>query len=354
MKKILLLLISFSIAGVLSAQVRITEIHYDNAGGDTDEGVEVSGVAGTDLAGWSIVLYNGNDGSSYGTINLNGIIPDEGSGFGALAFFQAGIQNGAPDGLALVDNNGIVVEFLSYEGNFIADGGPADGISSTDIGVDETSSTPIGESLQRTDAGTWTGPATSSFGSLNTGINTGFLPIELTYFTATPKSNVIALNWRTETELNNAYMAVERSLDGENFAEIGRVKGAGTTVEPQEYRFIDEAPKAGINYYRLRQVDTDGTVNYHKVVAVSFDTKDIATTVFPTVANDFVTLQTSKVAEAEGIVTVMSLTGKIVTELAFAEGANQIELNVANLAAGQYFVRLAVDGAVTTTRFVKQ
>jgi len=180
------------------------------------------------------------------------------------------------------------------------------------------------------------------------------LPIELTYFTATPKSDVVALNWRTETELNNAYMAVERSLDGENFAEIGRVKGAGTTVEPQEYSFIDEAPKTGINYYRLRQVDTDGTVNYHKVVAVSFDTKDIATTLFPTVANDFVMVQTSKVAETEGVVTVMSLTGKIVTELAFAKGADQIELNVANLAAGQYFVRLAVDGTVTTTRFVKQ
>ena len=82
----------------------INEIHYDNSSGDTGEAIEIAGPAGFDLAGWSIVLYNGSASQRrvYDTINLSGVIPDQDSGFGTLAFFEAGIQNGSPDGLALV------------------------------------------------------------------------------------------------------------------------------------------------------------------------------------------------------------------------------------------------------------
>ena len=113
--------------------VFINEIHYDNTGGDTGEFVEVAGPAGEDMAGWSLVFYNGNGGASYATIALSGVIPDEGSGAGALSFPQSGIQNGSPDGVALVDG-ATVVQFLSYEGGFSASNGPAAGLPSTDIG----------------------------------------------------------------------------------------------------------------------------------------------------------------------------------------------------------------------------
>lgn len=147
--------------------VQLTEFHYDNDGADTGEAVEVAGPAGTDLSGWSVVLYNGNGGGTYGTTtNLSGTVDDEGVGSGAVAFDTPGLQNGSPDGLALVGPDGNVVEFVSYEGSFTAVGGPADGIASTDIGVSEPGTTPVGESLQKID-GIWTGPATSSFGTLN-------------------------------------------------------------------------------------------------------------------------------------------------------------------------------------------
>ncbi len=149
-----------------TAAVELTELHYDNAGADTGEAVEVAGAAGTDLSGWSVVLYNGNGGAPYSTIDLSGTVDDEGAGFGAVAFDTPGIQNGSPDGLALVRPDDTVVEFLSYEGTFTAVGGPADGTTSIDIGVSETGSTPVGQSLQKLD-GTWTGPDTSSFGTLN-------------------------------------------------------------------------------------------------------------------------------------------------------------------------------------------
>ena len=109
--------------------VFINEFHYDNEGTDTGEFVEVAGPAGTSLSGWSIVLYNGNGGAPYDTIDLSGAIPDQDHGFGTLHFEATGLQNGSPDGLALVNPSNGVEQFLSYEGSLGAVGGPADGMT---------------------------------------------------------------------------------------------------------------------------------------------------------------------------------------------------------------------------------
>ena len=157
-----------------STAVFINELHYDNSSSDVDEFVEIAGPAGTDLSGWSIVLYNGNGGASYGTVNLTETLTDlTGTGFGFSAVFRSGIQNGSPDGLALVDANGVVQQFLSYEGSFTAANGPASGLTSTDIGVAESGGTPLGQSLQLTGDGTvyedfiWASPAAATDGCVN-------------------------------------------------------------------------------------------------------------------------------------------------------------------------------------------
>ena len=168
-----------------SPSVFINEIHYDNSGGDTGEAVEVAGPAGTDLAGWTIALYNGSSSqlSVYDTIPLSGVIPDQDNGYGTLAFPRAGIQNGSPDGLALVDGSSAVVQFLCYEGTFTAASGPAAGMTCDDIGVSEGSSTPVGDSLQLAGTGTgyadfsWTGPIANTFGAVNTGQHFGTGPV---------------------------------------------------------------------------------------------------------------------------------------------------------------------------------
>ena len=157
-----------------AANVFFNEFHYDNAGSDVGEAIELAGTAGTDLTGWSIALYNGNGGGVYGTIALSGIIPDQDDGFGTLSFSATGLQNGAPDGFALVAPDGTVVQFLSYEGTLTATDGPAAGLTSTDVGVEEPGS-PEGFSLQLTGAGStyedfsWTGPVGDSFGGVNGG-----------------------------------------------------------------------------------------------------------------------------------------------------------------------------------------
>ena len=158
-----------------SQEVFINEIHYDNAGGDVGEAVEIAGPANTDLSGWSLTGYNGNGGSAYNTIPLAGLIPNQQNGFGTLSFDFTGLQNGAPDGIALVDNASNVIQFLSYEGSFEAIDGPAMGLSSTDIGVFEPGSADEGSSMQLLGNGTvytdfnwFSGDLPSSFGQINT------------------------------------------------------------------------------------------------------------------------------------------------------------------------------------------
>ncbi|MBX2859320.1 MAG: ExeM/NucH family extracellular endonuclease [Cellvibrionaceae bacterium] len=153
-----------------ASDIFISEIHYDNIGSDSGEAIELSGPADSDLSGWQIVLYNGNDRSSYGSIILGGSLQTAADCDAAYAVFnRSGLQNGGstPDGLALVDASGAVVEFLSYEGSFVANGGPADGITSVDIGVFESSATPLGYSLQKI-SGQWQAPAPANFGTCST------------------------------------------------------------------------------------------------------------------------------------------------------------------------------------------
>ncbi len=132
----------------LSSPVFINELHYDNAGTDAGEFVEVANPTGIDLTGWVLTLYNGNGGAAYGTpVALSGT-----AAFTTLDFPANGIQNGAPDGLALSNSAGLV-QFLSYEGAFAATDGPAAGQTSTDIGVLEDGTGTIGQSLQLTGTG---------------------------------------------------------------------------------------------------------------------------------------------------------------------------------------------------------
>jgi len=157
-----------------AADAWINEFHYDNSGGDDNEWAEIV-VKDTNiysLGDFSIVLYNGSGGSSYSTLSSADEVTDT-SGYIIAAFKQSGsIQNG-PDGLALVYQDSIVIQFLSYEGTFLASDGAASGMTSIDIGVRESGSTLLGESLQLQGAGTeysdftWAEDVDTTWGEIN-------------------------------------------------------------------------------------------------------------------------------------------------------------------------------------------
>ena len=235
----------------------INELHYDNSGGDTGEFVEIAGPAGLDLSGWQVLGYNGNGGGVYKTVNLSGTLPDQGGCLGTLSFAFTSMQNGAPDGLALVDGTGAVVEFLSYEGQFTATSGPAASITSVDIGVAETGSTPIGFSLQR--GGTGSGPAdffwqtaqadtpgfVNSGQTLSGGCGGGgpTPPAPPTGLSASAGDGTIDLNWSANSEPDIAGYNVSRSTtSGGAYTQLNGTLLTGTF-------YNDVSVSNGTTYY---------------------------------------------------------------------------------------------------------
>jgi len=183
------------------ATVWINEIHYDNDGTDAGEGFEVAGPTGTDLSGWTVVGYNGNGGVVYDTEALSGTLPATMGGYGVLSFTMAGMQNGSPDGLALVNGSGTVVQFLSYEGVIVATDGPAVGTTSQDIGVAEASTATVGHTLQLGGTGStyadfsWQGSSAGTFGAVNTGQTLGSGAVApVADFSGTPVTGTYPLN----------------------------------------------------------------------------------------------------------------------------------------------------------------
>jgi hypothetical protein len=98
------------------------------------------------------------------------------------------------------------------------------------------------------------------------------LPVELVYFrgSLTPE-NVVLLEWKTASELNNDRFEIERSADGFDFTSLANIAGAGTTSQASNYSYIDMQPLSGTTYYRLKQIDFDGTFTYSHVVSVKRD-----------------------------------------------------------------------------------
>lgn len=193
-KRALALCLALLAPAAFAQQVFINEFHYDNSGTDVNERVEVIAPAGSNLSGWKVVLYNGSDGRAYATLNLSGTTTNQCGGFGTVSVAASGMQNGAPDGLALVNASNVLVQFLSYEGGFNGADGAAAGRSAVNIGVFESGTEPAGQSLQLSGSGTqasnfsWNSARAASFGLCNTG-QTFTVPDQAPVVSSTAPSN---------------------------------------------------------------------------------------------------------------------------------------------------------------------
>ncbi len=194
---------STAMAEITDSQIWINELHYDNDGADKNEFVEVvAPVSLTDLSEVTLTLYNGSNGASYGgPTGLDVFTPgDTVDGF-VFYSLEVSLQNGAPDGLALARGTD-VLQFLSYEGKFNATNGVAQGLLSTDIGVLETTSTPIGSSLRLAGTGDsyfdfgWQTIAPNTPGALNQGQTVVPEPASLVLWLLGVGSPLLFWRWR--------------------------------------------------------------------------------------------------------------------------------------------------------------
>lgn len=137
------------------------------------------------------------------------------------------------------------------------------------------------------------------------------LPVALISFNGAAANEGIALNWATASEKNNDRFEVQRSADGRSFETVGTVKGNGNSNSKLTYTFQDKRPAAGLNYYRLRQVDFDGTSEFSKVISVNGKKMDMAVTLYPNPSADGVFHVRTQPNGQESTLQVMDISGRV-------------------------------------------
>lgn len=153
------------------------------------------------------------------------------------------------------------------------------------------------------------------------------LPVELLSFSATAENEKVNLKWVTASELNNDFFTVQHSIDGVEFTSLGNVAGQGTKQSATTYNYVDESPMAGINYYRLKQTDFDGTSSYSNIIAINLDLEWL---LYPNPA----TAGTDVTLNKKGDYAVYNNLGVLVIKVSDAN-----KLDISSLAPGIYTVR---------------
>ena len=347
----------------------INEFHYDDVGGDQDQFIEVVVNEGfSDLSNFTVSLYDGGKPGVAGTIYSFETLDNfaVGTTQDGLTFytFEFPLQNGSGgvgDGIAL-DYNGTLIsgQFLSYEGVITGTEGPANGITSTDIGIEESNRTPEGNSLYLIGSGTQYSDFFWSMGSATWGSpNTNqALPVELTSFSASINKNGIKLNWRTETEVNNYGFEIHRSTQKDNWENIGFVEGHGNSNSPKKYSFLDDNVSAsGKYFYRLKQIDNDGTYEYSKVIEINFDTSQdyVLNQNYPNPFNPVTSISFQIPAKSNVTLKVYDIVGNEVATLVDEvkeAGVYIMRFDGSGLASGFYIFKLQANDFVEIRKMV--
>lgn len=181
----------------------------------------------------------------------------------------------------------------------------------------------------------------------------GALPVEMTSFNAALTSkNQTDLNWQTASELNNHYFQIEHSTDARSFTPIGVVDGKGTTNESQDYYYRHLAPRFGQNYYRLKQVDFDGTFAYSDLVNVNYKIKgDIhPILIYPNPVSDQLSL--TNISSGELSLEVFNVLGEFQFKGKLTEGQHK-EFPTDQLIDGPYFIRIKTENEYLNQKFIK-
>lgn len=180
------------------------------------------------------------------------------------------------------------------------------------------------------------------------------IPVELTTFSAAKQAEYIALNWSTASELNNKGFQIERSIDGVTFEKIDFVEGIGTTIIPQEYRYIDIPTLNQVYYYRLKQIDYDGTFEYSKIVVVDARERLVPEIrLEPTMVKSHLNLRMDMPITAALTVAIYAINGQLMKMMVLNDGQNNVMINMSKMPKGMYWVQLNDGQQMITKRVMK-
>jgi len=260
--------------------------------------------------------------------------------------------------LRLLQRSSVVIPGNAGQGPFVTTQGSHNGTNiSANTGISQYSIASASLQGARRDGLTVFG------GFASAGNGPSPLPVELLLFRAerSGEKNVLC-TWETATEINNDYFEIEAARERGGmivFEKIGLVQGAGNSSQPRSYSFLDEHPQAGRNYYRLKQVDYDGTEAYSKMVVVQFNSgckfSILATSPNPFRANPVMYLQSEQGGAL--VVQVENSIGQVVyrKNLTISKGSSNLVLALPeSLSSGFYLVRTIFDDEQQIGRLLKE
>jgi hypothetical protein len=184
------------------------------------------------------------------------------------------------------------------------------------------------------------------------------VPVELTSFTGNVNSlGQVILNWETATEVNNQGFEIERRTETSEYRTIGFVEGNGTISEPRSYIYTDVNAENGVNYYRLKQIDFNGTYEYSPEVEVDVNgplSFDLAQN-YPNPFNPSTSIKYSVPESGNIRLSVFNIVGEEVAVLVdgFSQaGFYEVTFDASNLSTGVYLYKLQSANSVQTKKMM--
>jgi Secretion system C-terminal sorting domain len=180
-------------------------------------------------------------------------------------------------------------------------------------------------------------------------------PIELSgFFAKINADNQVILDWQTAMERNNAYFDIERSSDGQHFKSIGQVKSFGNTVSGNNYQHADREPLEGVAYYRLKQMDNDGTFDYSPIVSVNKDKAKSKARIISNPVAQVLEIGLSKAENTSLTLVITDLLGRTVAqETRLQNTQTLLTMDVSQLTSGVYVLKVVGKDVQETLKFVK-
>lgn len=173
------------------------------------------------------------------------------------------------------------------------------------------------------------------------------LPVTLASFAAKKFNNVVQLNWVTSQETNSSHFIIERSFDGTNWNAIATVAASGNSNVAVNYEAFDNTPVNGANYYRIKQVDPDGSFKFSEVRNVVFK-RPVNISVTPNPASEFIKISGNSNTKLE--IDIVDMQGKKV--IAQRSSGNNTIIHISHLSKGIYLVKLTGDNVSVIEKII--
>ncbi|MEO6818942.1 MAG: T9SS type A sorting domain-containing protein, partial [Ginsengibacter sp.] len=173
------------------------------------------------------------------------------------------------------------------------------------------------------------------------------LPLRILRFDAVKTNTIVQLSWQTTNEINTSHFIVQRSGNGINFTDIGKI-GARNVSGNNDYSLTDASPVNGDNFYRLKMVDVDGKTSYSKIIKIVFTGKN-ELQAFPNPAKNSITLSG---LQNKGTIKIIATDGKVVKQIAVT--ANSMMVDISALNKGIFILQYNDEGKVQRLKIIKE